>query len=169
MAEAVAKTLVAVATEVAVDVFFPGRHELVDPGGVGGPGQVEILPEGRRAEIEHATPVGAEQLERRVDLVGPGQGLEHVQAVEGGNSLPAAGQKHVAGRFLRALHAREHQERGPRLRAVGLGHHPLGPGGRRATDPRHAVVAEHVHQPPAALERHHEQPLQARCHALLIG
>lgn len=37
MAEAAAKTLVAIATEVAADVFFPGRHELVDPGGVGGP------------------------------------------------------------------------------------------------------------------------------------
>ncbi len=52
--EAVTKILVAIVAEIAVNVLFALRDQLVDPSGILGPVQIEVLPERRRARSSMA-------------------------------------------------------------------------------------------------------------------
>ena len=82
-----AQPRVAVLAEIAVDIVLARNRQLVDAVGVARPLQIEVLPEGRRAEVEHAAPVAADHVERAGDIAGFGAGQQHEVAVEGADAV----------------------------------------------------------------------------------
>ena len=84
VAKGVTLAFVAAFAAVAVDVAFVGRDDLVHPAGVFEPFGFEGFEEGGGAEVEHAAPVGSDQVEASGVVVGEGAGLEDVVAEPGG-------------------------------------------------------------------------------------
>ena len=70
MAEAVTQPLVTIFPEVGVKIVFARNRQFGDRRGVFEPVQIEILPEGRRTEVEHTAPVVADDIERSCDISG---------------------------------------------------------------------------------------------------
>jgi len=121
MTQAVAEPFVAIGAEVAVNVLFAGRHKLVNAGGVFRPLEVEILPEGGGAEVEHGAPELADVVESALDIASFGAGLQHIIAVEGREAVgPVAGQN-VAVEGGGVAQAGQRQERGGLFAAAGVG------------------------------------------------
>ena len=168
MAKAVAESLVAIGAKVTMQVFLAGRNQLVDPAGIRRPVEIEILPEGRCPHVEHPAPVGADQIERRIDVATLGQSLEHVESVERGNALCAIRQKNLIGCFAGVAHTRQREERRPRFGGICIGHHQPAAVSRLPTQARHAGIAQCIHESRTAVECHHQKPLQAGRHSLLI-
>ena len=168
VAEAMTEALVAVSAAIAVTVFFSRRHKLVDPAGIFRPGQLEVLPQRRRPEVEHPSPVDANQIEGRIDLPRFGERLEDIDAVKRRHASRSTGEEGVLCGLLRVAHSGEGQQRRSRLRSIHIRHHLPPPIRRLPAQRRHGVITELIHEPGAGVERHHEQPLESGRHSFLV-
>src|SRR5690606_10189089 len=87
MTKAVAEAGVTVITKIAVNIVHPLRRQLVYPCCVLHPLNVEVLPEGGGTHVEHPAPVVADDLQRLILHTGQREGIEHVEAIEGGEAF----------------------------------------------------------------------------------
>src|SRR5690606_13657522 len=62
MAEAVSETDVAIIAIVAMDIFFPGRHQFIYTSRIGQPIEVKVFPKGGCPQIEHSSPILADYI-----------------------------------------------------------------------------------------------------------
>ena len=72
MAKAVAKVFVTIGTEIAVNVLFTRRDDFINAATPFQPRFLKIFPKCRRATVQHATPVAANDSHRRIRLLGFG-------------------------------------------------------------------------------------------------
>ena len=77
-------------------VAHSGRGQFVDAAGVLQPVEVEILPEGGGAAVDHRAPVRADQLNSFLDFVQLGHGVEHEGSAEGADVFPGGGEEGFA-------------------------------------------------------------------------
>ncbi len=82
-------------TVARVDVAEAGERKLVDTAALLQPVDVEILPEARRPEIEHAAPIAADVIDGACIIARLRFGLENVVSVESAVAARAAAREHL--------------------------------------------------------------------------
>ena len=113
VAKAVAVALVAITSEIAVNIGFLrifGQY-LIEFGAVLCPVDVKIFPERRCAEVEHSAPIFAHAVKRKVNSVGLSERFEYVIAEERRKSVNAVFAEKFVKRFIRIDKPRKNLKR----------------------------------------------------------
>ena len=169
VAETVSKTFVTVSAEVSVDIFFAGGNEFIDARGIGDPIEVEILPEGGGAEIEHGAPIGADEIEGGIGVAGFGERLQDIETVEGGDAFGSVAFEDRIGGFAGVSHVGQSEESGAGLGTIVVGDDLASASGGGGAECSGGVVAKGGHEAGAAFEGHDQQGLEAGGDALGVG
>ena len=169
VAEAVAEALVAVVAEIAMDVLLALRHEFIDAGGVLGPGQVEILPEAGRAQVQHGAPVLTDAVQAALDIPSLGAGLEDVVPVEGAHACSAPDGENLLVKRSGVLQVGQSHQ-GCRLLAGTRVRDVLAQTCRRVPAALGLIrFLKHITQLGPCVQGHHEQGVQPRVRGLFVG
>ena len=120
VAKRVTKSQVAEFAEIPMYVLFAGDRHLVYAEAAVRPVEVEVLPERRRAHVQHPAPEIAHRVERALVFACRAHRLQHVVAVECRHATMPFASEAVVEHLLRISKPRKRKHGGGRLRAMSL-------------------------------------------------
>ena len=102
-----------------IDLSF--RYQFVDTGCILGPVNVEIFPESGSTQVEHRTPIFADDIHSTLVIACLGHGFEHVVTIERREALCASYTQHILVGFLSLHESSQCHEGCPLLGLVMVG------------------------------------------------
>ena len=160
MAQRVTELDVAVCAVVTVDIDLTLGHDLVDSACILHPREVEILPEGGSAHVQHAAPVFLDIVKCACKIACKCLCLEDIVTKEGRIAVSAAGSDHLFVGLLGICQACQYQQSRCLLGAAGIGHVLLHANSRNRALFCQRNVTQRVQQCRALVQRDLEQTLQ---------